>query len=202
MVLPLSYYQNEDVVFLARDLLGKSLATNIRGNITRAFIAETEAYAGEIDKASHAYGGRRTNRTEVMYKAGGVSYVYLCYGMHNLFNIVTGPEGIPHAVLIRGIILEEGLETARKRTGKNLKKGQLVEGPGNTTKTLGIKREHNGLLLTGNKLWLEDNGTTIQPENILVSKRIGVDYAGKDALLPYRFQLKIPAGVVQKTILH
>ncbi|NOX86275.1 MAG: DNA-3-methyladenine glycosylase [Chlorobi bacterium] len=190
MILPLSYYQNEDVVFLARDLLGKSLITNIGGTITRAVIAETEAYAGEIDKASHAYGGRRTNRTEVMFRAGGVSYVYLCYGMHNLFNIVTGPEGIPHAILIRGIILEDGIESARNRTGKNLQKGQLIEGPGNTTKTLGITREHNGLLLTGDTLWLEDNGIVIAPENIVVSKRIGVDYAGDDAHLPYRFQIK------------
>jgi len=190
LILPLSYYQNEDVVFLARDLLGKSLITNIGGTITRAVIAETEAYAGEIDKASHAYGGRRTNRTEVMFRAGGVSYVYLCYGMHNLFNIVTGPEGIPHAILIRGIILEDGIESARNRTGKNLQKGQLIEGPGNTTKTLGITREHNGLLLTGDTLWLEDNGIVIAPENIVVSKRIGVDYAGDDAHLPYRFQIK------------
>ncbi len=188
--LPLSYYQNEDVVFLARDLLGKILATNVDGKPTRAVIAETEAYAGEIDKASHAYGGRRTKRTEVMYRAGGISYVYLCYGMHNLFNIVTAPEDIPHAVLIRGIILEDGVEAARQRTGKNLQKGQLIEGPGNTTKTLGITREHNGLRLTGNTLWLEDNGIVIAPENIIASKRIGVDYAGKDASLPYRFQLK------------
>ncbi len=190
MALPLSYYQNEDVVFLARDLLGKILVTNIGGIITRAIIAETEAYAGEVDKASHAYGGRRTNRTEVMYKSGGVTYVYLCYGMHNMLNIVTGPAGIPHAVLIRGIILEDGVGAARKRTGKNLKKGQLIEGPGNTTKTLGITREHNGLSLNGHELWLEDGGFTAHPVNILASKRIGIDYAGKDALLPYRFRLK------------
>ncbi|HDO26996.1 MAG TPA: DNA-3-methyladenine glycosylase [Bacteroidetes bacterium] len=190
MALPLSYYQNEDVVFLARNLLGKILVTNIGGIITRAIIAETEAYAGEVDKASHAYGGRRTNRTEVMYKSGGVTYVYLCYGMHNMLNIVTGPAGIPHAVLIRGIILEDGVGAARKRTGKNLKKGQLIEGPGNTTKTLGITREHNGLSLNGHELWLEDGGFTAHPVNILASKRIGIDYAGKDALLPYRFRLK------------
>ena len=178
------------MVFLARDLLGKILVTRIDGETTRAVIAETEAYAGEIDRASHAYGGRRTNRTEVMYRAGGVSYVYLCYGMHNLFNIVTGPENVPHAVLIRGIILLEGEKAACNRTGKKLIKGQLIEGPGNTTKTMGISREHNGLLLTGNTLWLEDDGTKVAPGDIVVSERIGVDYAGKDALLPYRFQLK------------
>lgn len=178
------------MVFLARNLLGKLIFTQTGGLRTIAVIAETEAYAGESDKASHAYGGRSTHRTEVMYRAGGVTYVYLCYGMHNMLNIVTGPAGIPHAVLIRGIMLEEGEEAVFQRTGKKIKKGQLIVGPGNTTKALGITRKHNGLLLNGDTLWLEDYGITFPPGNIIVSKRIGVDYAGKDALLPFRFQIR------------
>jgi len=189
-MLPLSYYQNEDVLFLARDLLGKKLITQFNNEVTVSLITETEAYAGETDKASHAYGGRRTRRTEVMYKAGGVSYVYLCYGMHNMFNIVTGAAGVPHAILIRGVKLAEGMEIASRRTGKNLKKDVKINGPGNVTKTMGITREHNGLLLTGETIQLEKTGIIIPHGEIIVSARIGVSYAGNDALLPYRFRLK------------
>jgi len=189
-MLPLSYYQNEDVLFLARDLLGKKLTTQFNNEVTAALITETEAYAGETDKASHAYGGRRTRRTEVMYRAGGVSYVYLCYGMHNMFNIVTGASGVPHAILIRGVKLVEGMEIAMRRTGKELKKDEKINGPGNVTKTMGISREQNGLCLTGEIIYLEKTQMIIPPEEIIVSARIGVSYAGNDALLPYRFRLK------------
>ena len=105
MKIPLSFYQSDDVVFLARSLLGKSLLTFLDGKLTGGIITETEAYAGINDKASHAYGGRKTKRTEVMYREGGVCYVYLCYGIHYLFNVVTGKKDVPHAVLIRGISL-------------------------------------------------------------------------------------------------
>ena len=103
MKLPLSYYLNQDVLFLAKDLLGKVLFTDIDGEITAGIIVETEAYFGEIDKASHAYGGKRTNRTETLYNQGGLSYVYLCYGIHHLFNIVTSVENEPHGILIRAV---------------------------------------------------------------------------------------------------
>src|SRR5262245_49210922 len=98
--LPLSFFEGEDVVQIARDLLGKILATNFDRQFTSGRIVETEAYAGIVDRASHAYGGRRTARTEIMYRGGGTAYVYLCYGIHHLFNIVTNAVDVPHAILI------------------------------------------------------------------------------------------------------
>src|SRR5690606_19477666 len=103
MKLDRLYYQQSDVVAISRNLIGKVICTNINDEYTSGIITETEAYAGVGDKASHAYGDRRTNRTETMYMQGGYAYVYLCYGIHHLFNIVTNVEGVPNAVLLRGI---------------------------------------------------------------------------------------------------
>jgi DNA-3-methyladenine glycosylase len=185
----LSYYQTDDVVYLASDLLGKILTTNIGGKLTAGMITETEAYAGVKDRASHAYGGRRTQRTRIMYRKGGYSYVYLCYGIHNLFNIVTSAKEVPHAVLIRGIYPVTGWDTIMKRRNTYNKTSAISDGPGKLTKALGIELTHNGILLDGNLIWLEDWGKKIRGDDILRSKRIGVDYAGEDALLPYRFNL-------------
>src|ERR1700739_2187259 len=110
-----SFYLQEDVVLVAKDLLGKGLCTHINGKFTSGIITETEAYAGVFDKASHAFGGKRTPRNENMYARGGTLYVYLCYGIHHLFNVVTNNEDIPHAVLIRAIKPLEGIETILKR---------------------------------------------------------------------------------------
>ncbi len=95
MLLPESYYHHTNVVEIASDLLGKTLATRFEGKLTAGIITETEAYAGVVDKAAHPYGGRRTKRTETMFNRGGVSYVYLCYGIHHLFNIVTNHKDVP-----------------------------------------------------------------------------------------------------------
>jgi DNA-3-methyladenine glycosylase len=108
--LPSEFYIRTDVVQVARDLLGKVLYTSFNHEITAGIIIETEAYAGVTDKASHAYNNRRTARTEIMYRTGGTAYVYLCYGIHSLFNIVTSVEDNPHAVLIRGIEPLHGIE--------------------------------------------------------------------------------------------
>lgn len=188
--LPPEYYLNHDVVFLARDLLGKTLMTNIDGQgITGGIIVETEAYAGEIDRASHAFGGRRTKRTETMYMQGGAAYVYLCYGMHHLFNVVTNVEGIPHAILIRGIKPITGLELMSFRTGKPPNKLEHLNGPGKITKALGITTRHDKILLTDNSIWIEDQGFQPPEDKIISGLRIGVDYAGERALWPYRFLL-------------
>ncbi|MES2680863.1 MAG: DNA-3-methyladenine glycosylase [Bacteroidota bacterium] len=181
-----SYYLNNDVVFLARDLIGKTLCTRINNKLTCGVITETEAYAGVTDKASHAYGGRRTNRTETMYSKGGVSYVYLCYGIHRLFNIVTNKKDIPHAILIRAIYPTKGIPEIIKRRGLPLS-DNLCVGPGKVSQALGIDLIHNGLSLTGNQIWVQDDHIKIKQEEILVGTRIGVDYAGEDAKLPYRF---------------
>lgn len=190
MKLDRSYYMRDDVVSLARDLLGKVLVTCIHGKITSGIITETEAYAGITDKASHAYGGRRTERTEVMYFRGGTAYVYLCYGIHSLFNVVTNEEGIPHAVLVRGIYPEKGITLMQhRRNNRDLPFNKLTAGPGTVSQALGIQCRHTGTDLTGKMIWLEDSGLTLPSSKVAVGPRIGVDYAGDDALLPYRFKI-------------
>jgi DNA-3-methyladenine glycosylase len=187
MLLSSSYYQNENVIEIAKDLIGKTLCTKIDGRLTSGIITETEAYNGIIDKASHAFGERRTKRTETMYAKGGVSYVYLCYGIHHLFNIVTNGENIPHAVLIRAISPDRGINTILKRRKVFELKKDLCIGPGKVSEALGIKTMHDNLSLTGKKIWLCDENIKFDRKKINVGPRIGVDYAGKDALLPYRF---------------
>lgn len=185
-MLKASYYLNKDVLFLAKDLIGKTLCTNINNNLTGGIITETEAYAGVNDKASHAYNGRRTNRTEVMYSKGGVSYVYLCYGIHHLFNIVTNIKDTPHAILIRAIYPTIGVDDIVERRGVKFSKNICV-GPGKVSQALGINLLHNNLSLTGKEIWLQDDHVKINESDIQIGPRIGVDYAGEDAKLPYRF---------------
>lgn len=196
MKLEKDFYLRKDVVQISKDLLGKYLFTKIDNKLTAGIITETEAYAGITDKASHAYNNRRTNRTETMFAEGGISYVYLCYGIHHLFNVVTNVKDVPHAVLIRAIKPVEGIETILKRRNKiphqvrdDFKK--LTAGPGTTSQALGIKNNHTALDLTGNKIWIEDKGIKIAKKDITVGPRIGVDYAGEDAKLPYRFVVSL-----------
>lgn len=190
MKLPLSYYLNRDVLFLAKDLLGKVLYTHIEGQITAGIITETEAYFGELDKASHAYGGRRTNRTEIMYSEGGVSYVYLCYGIHHLFNIVTSVQGEPHAVLIRAIEPLIGTEIMEQRRNMPVTKSAISAGPGSAARALGIDHAFNKKDLGGEEIWIEDHGISYTDDQIVSSPRIGVAYAQEDAFLPWRFFVK------------
>ena len=185
--IPLSYYQTDDVTGLAQDLLGKFLFSNINGKLCGGIITETEAYAGITDKASHAYGNRRTKRTEVMYKNGGRSYVYFTYGMHHLFNIVTSKEGNPHAILIRAFFPTHGLETISRRRKMDINNKNITNGPAKLCRALGITLAQNDILLNGNIIWLEDRGFRPCQSDIVSGPRIGVDYAGDDAALPYRF---------------
>ncbi len=196
-MLPRSFYLQPNVVSLARELLGKLLCTRIEGVKTAGIITETEAYAGITDKASHAFGSRRTPRTEIMYSQGGIAYVYLCYGMHSLFNVVTNQEGIPHAVLIRAIEPLEGVEIMKQRRKKAKIGKDFSNGPGKVAEALGIHYAYSGLDLTQilpdserPAIWIEDIEKMTPTDQILISKRIGVDYAGEDASLPYRFLLK------------
>jgi len=187
MRISTDYFQQQDVLFLAKDLLGKSIFTNMDGQISGGIIVETEAYKGTTDKASHAYGGRRTKRNEIMYAEGGVIYVYLCYGIHHLLNIVTGSKDIPDAILIRSILSTHGEELMLKRRGKTRMTPDLTCGPGNVSKALGIGIKENGISLSGDKIWLEDRGVIFPETNIKATPRIGVEYAQEDASLPYRF---------------
>lgn len=188
--LPNSFYRQKNVCTVAKGLIGKVLITHFKGVLTAGRIVETEAYNGVVDKASHAWNGRRTQRTETMYMEGGVSYVYLCYGIHHLFNVVTNVADTPHAVLLRAVEPVFGIEAMLKRTGKLRPDHTLTRGPGNMSKAMGILVKHNASGLQGNELCIVDDGFTVKTSHIMVTPRIGVDYAGEDALLPYRFILK------------
>lgn len=175
---------------MAQDLLGKVLFTEVDSHITAGVIVETEAYFGVKDKASHAYGGRRTDRTETLYHHGGVSYVYLCYGIHHLFNIVTSVEDDPHAVLVRAIEPLIGKELMELRRNMPACKAAISSGPGSAAKALGIDRSFNKKDLAGTEIWIEDHGIFYHPDEIMAGPRIGVAYAQEDALLPWRFFVK------------
>ena len=191
MKLKKDFYIRENVVLIAKELLGKVLFTKINGKITAGIITETEAYAGISDRASHAYNDRRTARTEIMYSYGGTAYVYLCYGIHHLFNVVTNQKNIPHAVLIRAIKPFDGTPQILKRRNRKKLDEKICCGPGTVSQALGIKTSHTGETLLGNKIWIEEKGIKISNSSIIKSPRIGVDYAGADALLPYRFFTEI-----------
>ncbi|RAU83906.1 DNA-3-methyladenine glycosylase [Pontibacter arcticus] len=198
MKLPASFYTRPDVVQLAQELVGKYLYTNIDGVLTGGKIVETEAYSGENDKACHAHLGRRTQRTEIMYQQGGVAYVYLVYGMYNLFNIITNVAGKADAVLIRAIEPEEGIEEMLLRRNMASIKPNLTAGPGVLSIALGINRNLYGADLTGNVIWIEDKGNIVPAASIAAGPRIGIDYAGEDANLPWRFWLKENKWVSRK----
>jgi DNA-3-methyladenine glycosylase len=183
------FFLRENVVDISRELIGKFLVTNFNDVITSGMIVETEAYNGVIDKASHAYNGRRTARNEIMYGEGGNTYVYLCYGIHHLFNIVTNKKDTPHAVLIRAVIPKEGIAAVLKRRNQKSLTKKIADGPGTSSQALGIKTNHTGISLSGKMIWVEDRKIEFSKKDIKAGPRIGVDYAGKDALLPYRFRL-------------
>jgi len=188
--LTASFFLRPDVVKISRDLLGKGLFTRIGGKVvTGGIIVETEAYAAPHDRASHAYGNKHTRRTEVMYRRGPVAYVYLCYGLHWLFNIITNIEGVPHAVLIRAIQPVEGIDLMLERRRKEKDDRRITSGPGAVAQALGICGRHTGASLVGREIWLEKGGA-VSPAMVCASPRIGVAYAGQDARLPWRFYIR------------
>ncbi len=187
MKLSRSFYNRPNVILIAKELLGKYLFTRFDGILTGGIIIETEAYNGVVDKASHAFGGRRTARTEIMFGDAGTAYVYLCYGIHSLFNVVTNEKNIPHAVLIRALHPTHGIKHMLKRRKMDEHKKNLSAGPGTVAEALGIHYSHSGLNLLGTKIWIEDKGIIVNSKDIIAGKRIGVDYAEEDAHLPYRF---------------
>lgn len=189
MRLEPSFYERENVVKIARELIGKYLLTDIHDIITGGIIVETEAYSWK-ERGCHAYGGKMTARNKVMFETGGCAYVYLCYGIHNLFNVVTNKSGIADAVLIRAIEPIEGIDTMKQRRGKIHNPLHLTSGPGKLTKALGIDRTFNGKFMINSDVWIEDRGEKLSTKQIEASARIGIDYAGKDAKLPWRFTRK------------
>lgn len=163
------------------------MCTKLNGQVTKAIITETEAYAGVSDKASHAYGGRRTKRTGPLYERGGIAYVYLCYGIHHLFNVVTNTTGTPHAILIRAGKSFEGGDLMYKRRNKQHGDKSLLKGPGSFSQALGITTELTGTDLMGDQIWIEDHEISVGDEEIVTGPRVGIDYAEEDSTLPYRF---------------
>ena len=189
MKLPREFYTREDTLRVSRELLGKLLVViDSSGRRVSGMIVETEAYMGEIDRAAHSFGGRRTARNEITYAAGGHVYVFFIYGMYYQLNFVTGPADHPHVALIRGIEPVEGVEIMRERRGAMPDKN-LTSGPGKLCIAFGIDRGLNGEDLLGNKIWLEDY-KTFSDDEISAGKRIGIDYAQEYAEKPWRFWVK------------
>ena len=193
-----SFYKRTDVITIARELLGKIVVTNIDGIRTSGRIVETEAYVAFTDKASHSFGGKRTAKNEHMYSSGATSYIYICYGIHQMLNIVTNEKDIPDAVLIRALEPMEGIEEMLKRTGKIKPGNSLTRGPGNVGKALGLFKHHSGISLMDDTIALYEDKFDLVETAIGSSKRIRVDYAGDDALLPYRFYIKSHPFVSEK----
>jgi DNA-3-methyladenine glycosylase len=188
--LSLAFYQRKDVVEIAKDLLGKIVVTNVGGKITTGRVVETEAYVAHVDKASHAYNGKRTLRNETMYAAAGAVYVYICYGMHNMLNIVTNDVNVPDAILIRALEPLNGIDFMLERTGKKIFDNTLTKGPGNVAKAMGISKSISGLMLGNEQINIYKDDFLLFENEIGTSKRIGIESADTDALLPYRFFVK------------
>ena len=188
--LLIDFYDRKNVVQIAKELIGKIVVTNFNGLRTSGRIVETEAYTGLTDKASHSYNGKRTVRNEHMYAQPGTSYVYICYGIHQMFNVVTNERDIPDAVLIRALEPLEGIDVMLERSGKERLDHTLTRGPGNVAKALGMNKSHSGISLTGDEMFIASDEMLIVEDDIGISKRIGVDYAEEDAWLLYRFFIR------------
>jgi len=191
-----------DTVRAAQDLLGRYLVRDDKGEVMACRITETEAYVGAVDKACHAYGGRRTPRTETLYAAPGTAYVYLIYGMYNCLNFVTGPEGTASAILVRGCAPVYNADAmARRRFGvaadgmSAYQRKNFMNGPGKLCRGLSIDRTLNALPLGSGELYLAyelpEFGLERRPDNIFfhTGKRIGIDYAEEAIDFPWRFWL-------------
>jgi DNA-3-methyladenine glycosylase len=185
MILDQSFYQRKRVDLIARQLLGKVLVTQIDGKITSGRIVETEAYSHK-EKGCHAFDNRMTESNKVMFMEGGHAYVYLCYGIHYLFNVVTNREGIGDAVLIRALEPIQGLDSMCARLASTSSMKRITSGPGKLSKAMGITKGINGARLGGGNVWIE-NEKAVKESLIVSSPRIGIDYAGEDAKLPWRF---------------
>lgn len=190
--MPESFFLDDDVVVQARRLLGKVIVTDIGGYRCRARIVETEAYRAPDDRACHAWNNRRTARTETMFARGGHAYVYLCYGIHHLFNVVTGPEDMAHAVLVRGVEPLENTAIMLKRRRHQKVTPQLTAGPGVLSQALGITTRLSGIFMpeADAPVQLADDGYRLAADDIRIGTRVGVASAGDDALRPWRFSIR------------
>ena len=202
-MIPKKYFQNPDILFLAKDLLGKVLCTDFNDEYCEAIIVETEAYKAPEDKGSHAYQNLRTKRTEIMFEEGGYAYVYLCYGIHAMVNVVTGPKNMAHAILIRAVEPLKNVAIMADRVRTKKKNELLGSGPGNVCKAMGIATRHNAekLYLKGN-IWIEDRKESIDKSNIISSPRVGIKYADEWAYKNWRFYIKGHPSVSKPLIIN
>lgn len=198
--LPRSFYTRHDVVQISKELLGKVLVTSLDGVLTAGKIVETEAYRAPDDKACHAWNNRKTNRTKIMFEEGGRAYIYICYGMHHLFNVVTAAEGNAHAVLIRAIEPLDGIEHMLRRRNFSRLKPQLSAGPGVVSSALGLRSHLTGtdMLHPESPVWIEDRGIFVPDDDIVQTIRVGVESAGESALWEWRFYVNSSPFVSKK----
>jgi len=188
--LPREYYLHDDVITISKELLGKFLMTTIDGCTTGGMIVETEAYRAPEDKASHAYDLRRTPRNEAMYRQGGICYIYRCYGIHTLFNVVTNEKGTPHAILVRALEPLVGIDKMVERRRKKKLDRSIACGPGSLSQALAIDISLNMTALDSSVIWIEDRHVTVDADAVIASPRVGIEYAEEYALLPWRFRIK------------
>ncbi len=181
MKLDESFYQRTDVTRVARELLGKTLYSRVGKHVTSGIIVETEAYS-HIEKGCHAYMNRMTKRNEIMFSAGGYVYVYLCYGIHHLFNVVTGDHGNGDAVLVRALEPVDGISVMQKRMSREDAR-RITSGPGKLTKAMGIDRSFNGKHLSGSDIWIEDSGMRLNSKQIIASELASIMQAREVAEL-------------------
>lgn len=200
--LPREFFLRDGIT-VAKELLGKILVHETSVGTVRGIITEVESYMGEEDKGSHTYGGRRTERTEPMYHAGGTSYVYLIYGMYSCMNIAVMPEGTAQAVLLRSVVPADreseqrmqqlrlrNLAERKKKVGEASVRKHLADGPGKLCIAMGITRADNDVDMIESETFYVTEGIMVSPSEIHVGKRIGIDYAEEAADFLWRFYLE------------
>ena len=190
MKISQSFYQRDDTLLIARELLGKYLFTKVEDKVVGGIIVETEAYLGPEDRGSHSFNNKRTTRNEMMYEAGGVVYMYICYGIHDRLNIVTGTKGSSHAILIRALEPVAGIDTMKMRRGSSVDRIRLCKGPGALGKALGVSKLHNGVSLQGDEVWIEDQGLSISDDDVVSTARVGMNFDGVYKEIPWRYYIK------------
>jgi DNA-3-methyladenine glycosylase len=191
LVLPLAFFQRPDVLLTARELLGKHVCTLLDGELTTGRIVETEAYRHEGDPSITLHLQRKARQAQALYQPGGHAYLYTVYRVHTLFNITAHDADHPDAIIIRAIEPLEGVEVMLRRRGLAKVARNLTAGPGVLSQALGLTPALNGEPLTGPRIWLENAGENISEENIVASSRVGLEYAGDEAVaLPWRFRVK------------
>ncbi|GLR16785.1 DNA-3-methyladenine glycosylase [Portibacter lacus] len=191
MVLPRSFYEGEDILEISKSLLGKKLCSDIGGQFTSGIIVETEAYKAPEDKASHAFGNKVTPRTVTMFSPPGTGYIYIIYGMYHLFNVITGPEGTAHCILIRAVEPLDGQDVMLERRGKPSMIKAVTNGPGKFSIAMGMHKKYDATDLTiSSDIWIETGWPELSEEEILVGPRVGMSTAEECSNWPYRFRVK------------